>query len=212
MDLQQDIVVLFTRYPTPGLSKTRLIPVLGDEGAARLQVEMTQRVVSEIRHLASRRTCHLEIHYAGGAQAEMQTWLGADFNYIPQAQGHIGVKMEQAIAAHLGAKARIVLAGSDCPGITAHLLDKALSALVSHDLVIGPACDGGYYLIGVNGRLDREIVSALFTGISWGAETVFSETLARADSHYLTHYILPKFHDIDRPEDLRYLHNYPDAQ
>jgi hypothetical protein len=79
-------------------------------------------------------------------------------------------------------------------------------------MVIGPACDGGYYLIGVNGAIKKKIVYSLFTDIPWSTQTVFADTMARAKHHNLTTYILPELHDIDRPEDLGYLHHYSDAE
>lgn len=212
MDSHQDIVLLFTRYPTAGESKTRLIPVLGDQGAADLQRGMTEHAVAEARHLRDSRPCMLEIHFAGGDLGSMREWLGHTLSYKPQTDGHIGVKMERAIAAYLGKKQRIILLGSDLPNITSHILSEALQALKTCDLAIGPARDGGYYLIGVNGKMQPDVLSSLFAGISWGTATVFAETMAKADSHNLTYHILPELHDIDKPEDLGYLHNHSDAQ
>ncbi len=208
----QDIVLLFTRYPIPGISKTRLIPILGDRGAAELQKRMTEQVVTEVLSHAARHPCRLEIHYSGGDTAAMRAWLGETFVYKRQADGHIGVKMSQAITAHLGHEHGIILVGSDLPDITRQILAEALHAVRLHDMVIGPACDGGYYLIGVNGAIGADIVSCLFTDIPWGSQTVFAETLARAGRHRLTCHILPELHDIDRPEDLGYINHHPDAQ
>ncbi len=208
----QDIVLLFTRYPIPGESKTRLIPVLGDQGAAELQRGMTEHAVAEARHLTDSLPCMLEIHYCGGDLASMRGWLGYDLSYRPQTDGHIGVKMGRALAAHLGKKQSIILLGSDLPGITSHILAEALQAAKTYDLTIGPAHDGGYYLIGVNGKMKPDALSSLFSGISWGTPTVFAETMAKADIRNLTYHILPKLHDIDRPEDLGHLHHRPDAQ
>ena len=209
---QQDIVLLFTRYPKPGLSKTRLIPILGDQGAADLQRRMTEEIVEKISHLAADRPLSLEIHYDGGSSSLMGAWLGESRLYRQQADSDLGSRMTCAIAAHLRSREAIVLTGSDCPGITSSLLAEALEALRREDMVIGPACDGGYYLIGVNGGLDRDTLSALFADIPWGSKTVFADTMARAELHQLTCHILPKLHDIDRPEDLGYLNHHPDPE
>ena len=209
---RQDIVLLFTRYPQPGLSKTRLIPILGDQGAADLQRRMTERIVDRISHLAADRPLGLEIHYDGGDHSLMNAWLGKSRLYKQQADSDLGTRMACAITAHLRTKEAIVLTGSDCPGITSTLLAEALEALRREDMVIGPACDGGYYLIGVNGGLDMDTVSSLFTDIPWGSKTVFADTMAKAELHQLTCHILPELHDIDRPEDLRYINHHPDLK
>ena len=212
MDFHQDIVLVFTRYPAPGASKTRLIPALGEEGAANLQKKLTEHVVAQTCHLQSDIPCDLEIHYAGGNLAAMQKWLGIKITYKPQAEGDIGMKMAQAMAAHLEKKSRILLLGSDLPEISSSILAEAFGSLKQHDLTIGPAFDGGYYLIGVNGGLKKQTLFSLFANISWGADNVFTETLANAEHHHLSLYILPKLHDIDRPEDLGYLNNHSDPQ
>jgi uncharacterized protein len=173
---------------------------------------MTQRAVAEASRLAADHPCSLEIHYTGGDPAAMRTWLGETFTYKKQVDGHIGVKMSQAIAVHLGRKRGIILVGSDLPHITRQIIAEALQSLKFHDMAIGPAHDGGYYLIGVNGNMRADILSSLFFDIPWGSATVFAETMARARRHHLTSHILPELHDIDRPEDLGYLHHHSNAQ
>jgi uncharacterized protein len=207
----QDIVLLFTRYPQPGLSKTRLIPALGTKGAADLQRRMTERIIARISRLAESHPHDFEIHYDGGNGALMHTWLGT-LTYKQQTDDHLGLRMAHAIAAHLRRKKAILLTGSDCPEITTQILGEALDALALYDLVVGPACDGGYYLIGVNGAIEMEIMYSLFTDIPWGTKTVFTDTMARAKRHNLTSHILPVLHDIDRPEDLGYIHHHSDTE
>jgi hypothetical protein len=209
---RQDIVLLFTRYPAPGLSKTRLIPILGARGAAALQRRMTEGIVEKICHLAADRPLSLEIHFDGGGHSQMSAWLGKAHIYRRQADSDLGCRMACALTAHLRTREAIVLTGSDCPGITSSILAEALETLRREDMVIGPACDGSYYLIGVNGGLDRDTVSSLFTDIPWGSQTVFADTMARAELHQLTCHILPELHDIDRPEDLGYLNHHPDLK
>lgn len=211
MDHHQDIVLLFTRYPQPGLSKTRLIPILGAKGAADLQRRMTERIMTRISQLAETRPHDFEIHYDGGDLELMQAWLGIH-TYKQQADDHLGSRMANAIAAHLRKKKAILLTGSDCPEITSQILEKALDALTRYDMVIGPACDGGYYLIGVDGSIRRDILFSLFTDIPWGTKTVFADTMTKAKRSNLTSYILPELHDIDRPEDLGYIHHYSDTE
>jgi len=91
----------------------------------------------------------------------------------------------------------IILVGADCPELSADILLEGIQALNEHELVLGPAFDGGYYCIGLS-----EPQPQLFKGISWGRESVLAETLAKADELGMQIYQLPKLHDIDRPEDL----------
>jgi rSAM/selenodomain-associated transferase 1 len=212
MDSRQDIVLIFTRYPVPGKSKTRLVPILGAQGAAELQQKMTERLIEQADRLAAGHPHRLEIHHDGGSLLQMQDWLGASRIYRLQAEGDLGARMAHAIMMHLGNAGAIILTGTDCPAVTDRILAGALEALRENDLVIGPACDGGYYLIGVRGGLQEDRVWALFTDISWGAETVFADTVAKARASRLTFSLLPEFHDIDRPEDLGYLDYYSDAE
>jgi rSAM/selenodomain-associated transferase 1 len=211
MATHQDIVLLFTRFPTPGTSKTRLIPILGDQGAADLQKRLTEHALLEVTRLKAHTPIDLEIHFVGGNETSMQSWLGPHHIYKRQSEGNIGDKMAQAMASHLGRKGGIILIGSDLPGITTHILTEALLMLNDSDLVIGPAHDGGYYLIGVNGSLRADILSSLFSDIPWGSSDVFAGTLAKVRQHQLIPHILPILHDIDRPEDLRHLDHNPGA-
>jgi uncharacterized protein len=211
MDDHQEIVLLFTRYPRPGFSKTRLISVLGATGAADLQRRMTEMIMTRISQLAETRPHDFEIHYDGGTLELMHAWLGIH-TYKQQTDGHLGFRMANAMATHLRKKRAILLTGSDCPEITSRILQEALDALSRCDMVIGPACDGGYYLIGVNGMIKKNTLFSLFSDIPWGTKTVFADTMARAEHNGLTSHILPELHDIDRPEDLGYIHHYPNAE
>jgi uncharacterized protein len=212
MQIQQEFVLLFTRYPEPGSTKTRLIPLLGAQGAANLQKKMSERIVAETILLAESRPISLEIHYDGGNLTQMRAWLGDSCTFIRQTDDNLGARMANAIITHLHKEKSIVLAGSDCPGISSRILAEALDALATHHLVIGPAFDGGYYLIGAAGTVREDMIRSLFTGICWSTQTVFTETMARVNHLQLTCHILPELHDIDTPEDLGYLNYYPDAE
>jgi hypothetical protein len=92
---------------------------------------------------------------------------------------------------------RVVMVGADCPEITAELLEKALERLATTDIVLGPASDGGYYLIGL-----RQPNPQLFANISWGSDQVLAETLFRARQLSLAVSLLQELSDVDRPDDL----------
>ncbi len=199
-----DHLILFSRYPQPGTTKTRLIPHLGETGAAQLQRQMTQQVLRQIwslLHPAADQATHpisAEIWFSGGEAAQMADWLGPCWALHPQPSGDLGDRLlaavERAIAT--GAK-RVVVIGADCPSVDSALLQQAFTALQTHDLVLGPATDGGYYLIGL-----RQPVAELFSGIEWGSERVYAQTQAIAHALGLSIATLAPLTDIDTAADL----------
>src|SRR5919202_1795391 len=194
----RECLIIFTRYPEPGKTKTRLIPVLGEEGAATLQRQMTEHKLAEVRKLQAFHPLSIEVHFAGGNEQLMQDWLGSNIIYRRQSEGDIGCRMASAFQASFGTGMnRVVLIGSDCPDLNAYLLAQAFQALEQHDLVLGPAQDGGYYLIGLH-----QLFPELFTGISWSTAEVLKQTQSIAQKIELAVAYLPLLSDIDRPEDL----------
>ncbi len=172
----EDTVIIFTKFPLPGLVKTRLIPALGAQGAADCQRRMSEKIVRQVRELKRYRATDLQIHYQGGKTEMMAAWLGDDLNYYPQKGDDIGCRMTAAFQqAFTAGSRRIILVGSDCPALTAAILHSALNKLQRRDLVLGPAVDGGYYLIGL-----KHPCPALFTEISWGTDRVLAETMRKA--------------------------------
>jgi uncharacterized protein len=193
-------VILFTRYPEPGKTKTRLIPALGQAGACALHRRMTEETANKLRELSLLRPLSNEIRYSGGTQDLMQAWLGSGWHFATQGPGHLGLRMERAFQEAFQAGClRVVLIGSDCPGLTPELLKKALDNLARHNLVLGPARDGGYYLIGM-----RRLLRPLFVDIPWGTEKVYLKTLEAARNLELNVLSLETLDDIDRPEDLTF--------
>jgi rSAM/selenodomain-associated transferase 1 len=194
-------LILFTRYPHPGTTKTRLIPRLGAEGAARLQRQMTEYIIHQARHLLQKQAITLTVYFTDSSLSQMQDWLGSDLQYAPQQGEDLGQRLHHACADcfHQGA-ASVIVIGSDCPSLTTTALAYAFQQLNDHDAVIGPARDGGYYLLGL-----QRFYPALFQGIPWSSPQVFSQTLAIAQTLHLNLAILPPLPDIDRPEDLQYI-------
>ncbi|WP_293148486.1 MULTISPECIES: TIGR04282 family arsenosugar biosynthesis glycosyltransferase [unclassified Microcoleus] len=193
-------LIVFTRYPEPGKAKTRLIPVLGKTGAANLHRLMAQKAIARARALSLQNSGRLsvEIHYTGGNQQQMQEWLGTDIIYQNQIEGDLGAKMTAAFQQSFNSgidKAAII--GTDCPALKVEIMAQAFDKLSQHDLVLGPATDGGYYLIGL-----RRSIPELFNGIKWGTSEVFASTRAIAQNLDLNIAYLPTLADIDLPEDL----------
>jgi uncharacterized protein len=191
-------LIIFTRFPEPGKTKTRLIPALGPKGAADLQRQMTEQTLIWVRRLAAESTVALEVRFEGGNKRGFQKWLGQGLHFVPQGIGNLGKRMARAFQeAFQEGAGFVVLIGSDCPGLSPSIGSEAFAALEGHDVVLGPANDGGYYLIGL-----RQMVPQLFDAIPWGTEIVFSKTLDIAKGLGLRMHCLVPLDDVDRPEDL----------
>lgn len=212
MDNNQEIIIVYTKYPLPGHSKTRLIPALGPHGAAGLQEQMTAALVSKLRTINEQRPAKLLIHYDGGNLELMTKWLGKSLHFVGQTGKDLGERMLNSLSEHLGSSARIVLVGSDCPGVDLSIINEALDGLKKKDLVIGPTFDGGYYLIGVRGTLEQRQLKTVFSNIRWSIDSVYNVTIQRIQQLHLTYHILPTLHDIDTPEDLGHIGHYSDAE
>ena len=198
-----DQLTIFTRYPEPGQTKTRLIDALGEDGAAAVQKELTEKTVQKIDQLVRTSTVEPVIYFEGGELAGMQNWLGPDRQYKLQGDGDLGKKLKQAFddAFTAGAQ-RVVTIGCDCPGLSREHIGRAFDALYFKVLVLGPATEGGYYLIGI-----KQPLGALFNNILWGTDKVFEATVSVAQQLGLSIEILEELHDVDRPEDLKHFHH-----
>ena len=197
-------LVIFTRYPGPGSTKTRMIPELGAEGAADLQRRMTNHLVSKVKTLIKQRSLPVEIRFEGGNERLMRQWLGASITYRHQGQGDIGRRMERALAdGFQDGYTSIVIIGSDIPDISSAIIHQAFEELEKNNLVLGPAGDGGYYLIGMQKAEEVKAYPELFRAISWGTNKVLSQTMAAADQLGIGYALLNTLRDVDRPEDLK---------
>ena len=177
---------IFARLPVPGQVKTRLVPALGEEGAARLYARLLALTVEVARESG----LDFELRVTGGEVGAFQGLFGDDVPVVDQGDGDLGARMARV-------EAPALLIGSDCPGITAPLLRAAAGALEDRRVVLGPANDGGYYLIGY-----REPVPFLFEDMEWSTPRVLPETLARLAARGHGPAILPELADIDTAEDL----------
>lgn len=200
--LEREAIIVFTRYPEPGETKTRMIPALGAEGAAALQRSMTTHTAREMASVPGR--INRVVRYVGGDEERMRAWLGDSFVYLLQGEGDLGARMARAFSEAFDDKAveRVVIVGSDCPDLRAGILRAALDSLRTHDIVLGPATDGGYYLIGLRRNALENGASSLFADVDWGTETVYATTVVRAEQIGLRLRVLAPLDDVDRPEDL----------
>ena len=181
-------LVLFARHPTAGDCKTRLIPALGAQGAARLHRQMTERTVAVMRASG----LPVTVAFTGATKARFADWLGHDLVLVEQVEGDLSARLLACLD-----PAPVIFFGADTPDLETHHVRSAVAGLQSHDVVIGPAEDGGYYLIGMASALP-----SLLTNMPWSTEQVLPETLARSKQLGLAPLLLETLADCDRPEDL----------
>lgn len=181
-------LVLFARYPTAGAAKTRLIPALGAEDAARVHRQLTERTLGVL--MSSRFPC--ELHFTGAAEADFREWLGDGFTLTEQANGDLTDRLMAALY-----PAPVIFFGADTPDLSAHHVVQAVAALETHPIVLGPADDGGYYLIGM-----KQPMPELLDHMPWSTAQVMPETLRRLEKMNIDPILLDTLHDCDRPEDL----------
>ncbi len=189
------MVVVFAKAPEPGRVKTRLAADLGEDEAVRIYRRMGRQVVDQLRGGPFRlRVCHTPPH----AEAEVRRWLGEEgLEFTPQASGDLGRRMHRALEEALSEVPRACVVGTDAPGMDQALVRQALARLADHDVVFGPACDGGYYLVGL-----RRPAPELFRDIPWSTDQVLDRSLEAAGRAGLSVATLPMLSDVDRVEDL----------
>jgi len=187
-------LIVFTRYPEAGRVKTRLISVLGEKGAEIFHRKMVELILAQVRVFGG----ELEVHFSGGSYPLMKSWLGEELHYRAQKGTSLGDRLYNAVVEAFAENSKkVVVIGTDCPGLTAGHIERAFCLLDRSDLVLGPAFDGGYYLIGL-----KKAVTELFSGIKWGSDLVYRQTVESAERANLRIAELEKLADIDRPSDL----------
>ncbi len=196
-------LIVFTRYPEKGTTKTRLIPALGEKGAADFHRKMVEHTMGCVMRLSTSHELTVEIRYVGGNELLMKDWLGPNFVYCPQGRGDLGTRMRRSFEdAFLEGTDAAVIIGTDIPDLSHAILEKAFDVLKQKDLVLGPAKDGGYYLIGLKRAFQSCDLPDLFSDIVWGKGDVLEKTLGIARRSGIRFSLLEELEDVDRPEDL----------
>ncbi len=190
-------IVMFARTPEKGKVKTRLIPALGEQGALDLHIDLVRRQIGLLNETSL---------------CQSQLWLDASKEHLvtatfhgkiqKQSEGDLGEKMYQASSSVLKDYAQMIIIGSDCPQIDEGYLSMAILELKKPetDVVLGPALDGGYVLIGMK-RAKKNI----FENIEWGTEKVLRQTIRSLEDEGLKFSKLPTLRDIDTVDDLEVL-------
>jgi rSAM/selenodomain-associated transferase 1 len=192
-------LLIFAREPVLGRVKTRLAADIGPEAALatyRELLALTAAAVQAAQVPATVWLAEAPATPALGTPARPE-WPGLPWRVQPAA-GSLGERMAHAFAEAFAAGAgHVVVIGTDCPGLTADLLQQAFAQLATYDLVVGPAADGGYYLLGMN-----ELHASLFANKQWSTAAVLPATLADAKHLGLRVAHLPMLADVDSGADL----------
>jgi rSAM/selenodomain-associated transferase 1 len=202
--LKDRCLLFFVKNPERGKVKSRLAAVIGDDSAVSLYKNLVAQMLSTLKG----GTFPLYIcFFPKNAQKPIKNWLGRAYRYIPQKGKDLGERMRNSFidAFAMGYK-RVVLIGSDIPDLPMKYIEEAFKSLKEMDAVMGPAYDGGYYLIGFK---DKTFSPQVFEGIAWGTKSVFDETTKKLKRLRRAVRTLPCKRDIDTVEDLRNLSNLP---
>lgn len=194
-------IAVFAKAPVPGEVKTRLIPALGADGAARLHRRLVRHALSVARAASTAAgTAPVQLWCAPDATHGFFADCAAEFGASLHAQGpgDLGERMARCFATDDGAA---LLIGSDIPSMDAACLDAAAAALAGQDAVFVPAEDGGYVLVGLRAGLGTAR-DEVFRDIEWGSGRVMQQTRKRLRAAGLGWRELPPLWDLDRPEDL----------
>ena len=190
------VIVVFAKAPVAGEVKTRLIPALGAEGATKLHIALTERVLQT----AASSGADVVLSGAPDVAHAFFKSCAANFGVGLTSQlrdGDLGARMLHAMTHALESWRRVVIVGADCPALTVSHLRQAIDHLATQDVVLTPADDGGYVLIGA-----RRTHAAMFDDIQWGTDVVLTQQRTRLQATGLSWHEMEALWDVDRPADL----------
>jgi hypothetical protein len=189
-------IIIFLKNPELGKVKTRLAATVGNEKALEIYLELVAHTLEIVKYIEADKFIYFS--------DEIDTAIG--FKDLPfyaavQQGEDLGRRMENAIAdIFANLYRRVIIIGTDCPGINAQGLQSAFNKLTEADVVIGPATDGGYYLLGMS-----QPQPILFRNIEWSTSTVLRATTAHCINNNISYAMLPELSDIDDERDLKHL-------
>ncbi len=196
----ENAVILFARDPVLGRVKTRLSPFLDDKSILRLYICFLQDSLDKIRQV---KNADLFVGIAPSDQSGFFTGIpSSGIRLFVQEGKDLGDRIRRSIQDRLGeGYERVVIIGSDSPSLPVSYIEKALDS--DKDLVLGPSTDGGYYLIGMRGKMVE-----VFEAINWGTEKVLQETFERFAGGRAELELLPVWYDVDSPDDLKFFQTH----
>ncbi len=188
------VLALFAKQPRAGQVKTRLAAQLSAQAAVRIAEAL---LLDSVERLAGIDACRVLLFAPSDAHNYFSAINNGRFLTMPQEPGDLGQRMLACFEQCLGWGARsVVIVGSDSPTLPLQFIEQAFAALEEADLVLGPATDGGYYLIGC-----RRVLPRLFDGVAWGTSRVLTETISRFGAEDGRLALLPPWYDIDTLDD-----------
>lgn len=190
-------LIIFAKYPDKGKVKSRLSGYLDEDIVARLYICFIEDLLERLTKgdFPFMIACH-----PGEKKGDFARKFGDAFSYMPQIGEDLGERMYNAFCHCFSEGFRsVVIIGSDSPDLPLRIIKDAFQALDTHAAVIGPACDGGYYLIGFS---RDDLFPDVFEGMAWGTDDVFRKTVHLLKNAGIRHCILPVWRDMDRPEDI----------
>jgi len=191
---RRDALAVIAKEPVAGLAKTRLVPALGEAGAARAATAMLADTLTAVRAAGA----DPWLCFTPAEARERLGRLAPGFGLLAQAPGDLGDRLAACLADLLATGAdRVAIVGADTPHVPIASYRRAFALLEQADVVLGPALDGGYYLVAAKAARPE-----LFVGVPMGTEAVLTETVARATRAGLVVDLLPPLRDLDRVEDL----------
>ncbi len=191
-------ILYFVKYPEPGRVKTRLAKFIGDDRAANFYKECAEENFKGLRSLMQAGVSLHLLFDPPQAEEKVKKWLSGASSYHPQIDGGLTERLIHAFSKAFESGAKDALAiGSDTIGLPVRLIEQAFDALNRYDVVLGPAKDGGYYLIGFS-----KPFPFLFQDIPWSTPAVLEITKARIQEHRLSYYCLPELEDLDEVRNL----------
>jgi rSAM/selenodomain-associated transferase 1 len=192
-------LIVFARDPQPGKVKTRLASDIGDETSCRVYRQLLKKTLCTCRTVSA----DFHVFLVENPQTDFFSKLPfqSEFSLRVQKKGHLGEKMEAAFSWALEKYRKVVLVGSDCPGLTREHLLEAFHLLGDRQVVLGSAEDGGYYLVGQSSP-----TPGLFEDIDWSSDRVLEQSLENLEKSQVDYALLTELYDIDEEKDLlRYL-------
>jgi uncharacterized protein len=194
-------VLVFIKFPERGKVKSRLSEAFD----ADMVLALYECFVFDLLETLKKETYSLKICFSPPeAYDSVVRWIGKGYTYMPQKGDNLGERMKNAFMDTFSeGYPEVVLIGSDIPDLNVEVLHEAF-AFDLYDASIGPASDGGYYLIGFT---NRTFLPEIFTGTEWGTDKVLQQTMELFKRHQYTVRVLPVWHDVDRPEDVQALYS-----
>ncbi len=184
-------LITFIKNPVKGTVKTRLAADVGDDKALLIYLELMRHT----REVALNIDAHRLLFY-GSSVAEDDAWNNEQFEKHVQPSGDLGQRMETAFHEALNKAGAAIIIGSDCATLTPEIVNEAFEKLEEYDVVLGPAMDGGYYLLGM-----KKVHEFLFRNMIWSTDQVFTETTRRIEKADLRYATVATLSDIDYAED-----------